>query len=192
MLDQMTGTESVVDPDYALIREIAAGSGQALDMLYARHGPSILNFLVTRLSDRQKAEEVLQDVMMAAWRGAGNFRGESRVLTWLLSIARNRAINVYRKHTPDTVSLDEEIDMHGTDTGPLEKVVKLDQSKMVRHAMETLPEHHREILTLVFFQQLSGTEAAQVLDISPGTVKSRLHRAKEALRRILLQNEEIQ
>jgi len=179
------------DPDHALIHAIADGDTRALDELYARYGPGILNFLVARLSDRQLAEEVLQDVMMAVWKSAPNFRGDSKVLTWLLTIARNRAINTQRKKRPHTVELDDEIGLKADDTGPLDKVVKLDKYSELREAMTLLPEAQREVLVLVFFHQLSGVEVAEALDISVGTVKSRLFRAKEMLRRVLPNQENL-
>ena len=173
------------DPDHALIRSIAEGNAKALDELYARYGPSILNFLVARLGDRQLAEEVLQDVMLAVWNSSANFRGESKVLTWLLTIARNRAINTQRKRRPQIVEFDEELKITNDETGPLERMVKQGQYSTVREAIEALPAGQRETLTLVFYHQLSGVEVAEALGVSVGTVKSRLHRAKETLRRIL-------
>jgi RNA polymerase sigma-70 factor (ECF subfamily) len=173
------------DPDHALIWSIAEGNAKALDELYARYGPSILNFLVARLSDRQLAEEVLQDVMLAVWNSSANFRGESKVLTWLLTIARNRAINTQRKRRPQIVEFDEELKITNDETGPLERMVKQGQYSIVREAIEALPAGQRETLTLVFYHQLSGVEVAEAVGVSVGTVKSRLHRAKETLRRIL-------
>jgi RNA polymerase sigma-70 factor (ECF subfamily) len=85
------------DPDLCLVRAMAEGDTHALDQLYARHGPGLLVFLVGQLGDRQVAEEVLQDVMLVAWQGAAAFRGDSRVHTWLLVIARHRAINLLRR-----------------------------------------------------------------------------------------------
>jgi RNA polymerase sigma-70 factor (ECF subfamily) len=176
--------------DIDLIQGIAAGKTESLDMLYARYGSAVLNFLMARTRDRQTAEEVLQDVMMAIWRGAKNFREESRVLTWMLTIARNRAINAQRRKQPDIVVFEDELNLKGHDTEPLEKVVKLDRASAIRDAIDLLPEHHREVLILVFYHSLSGAEVAEVLGISVGTVKSRLHRAKETLRG-LLHSEEV-
>lgn len=173
------------DPDSGLIRAIAAGDTHALDMLYTRYGPAILSYLSARLYDRALAEEVLQDVMLAVWRSAATFRGESKVLTWLLTIARNRAINTMRKHQVAQTPLDDVFELQSTDTGPQEKVEKHHQAQAVRAALRHLPEMQREILELVFYHQLSGAEVADVLGINAGTVKSRLHRAKEALRRVL-------
>jgi RNA polymerase sigma-70 factor, ECF subfamily len=174
------------DPDYALIQGMAARDSRALDELYERHGRGILSFLVAQLHDnRQLAEEVLQDVMLAAWENAGNFRGESKVRTWLLVIARNRALNAVRRRSPLLVELDDNLSNYDDDTSPLERVQRQFRGQALRKAIENLPAQHKEILVLVFYQGLSGAEVAQVLKISEGTVKSRLHRAKEALRRLL-------
>jgi RNA polymerase sigma-70 factor (ECF subfamily) len=136
-----------------------------------------------RLGERGLAEEVLQDVMLAVWRSAGQFRGESKVLTWLLTIARNRAINTRRKQTPILVTLHEALDTG--DTGPLEHVMRQNEQRVVRDALFRLPEPQREILVLAFYHQLAEAEIAAVLGIATGTVKSRLHRAKAMLRRVL-------
>ncbi len=174
-----------LDPDLPLVQAIAAGETRALDELYARRGPGLLSFLVARLSDRTLAEEVLQDVMLAVWNHADSFRGESSVRTWLLVIARNRAINARRRKRPALVSLSDAPDLPSADTGPFEAVARKFDQSTVRQALQHLPPDHRELLVLFFFHQLSGPEIAEVLAIKIGTVKSRLHRAKESLRRIL-------
>jgi RNA polymerase sigma-70 factor (ECF subfamily) len=181
--DTSTEQDQGEDPDYILIQRIASGDASALDELYARHGSGVLSYLTSYLNDRQLAEEILQDVMLAVWNNASSFRGDSKVRTWILVIARNRAINSRRKQSPHFVALEDNINNYSSDTSPLEKIVRLSQHEALRKAIGTLPEVHREILVLVFFNQLSGPEVADVLKISIGTVKSRLHRAKDALRR---------
>jgi RNA polymerase sigma factor (sigma-70 family) len=171
--------------DLALIQAMAVGHAPALDELYARYSSAIFGFLMARLSDRQLSEEVLQDVMLAAWRGAGGFRGESKVLTWLLSIARNRAINAVRRHRVPVVPYNDALDSPADDTGPFERLVRQSEYRAVREVLERLPDHQREVLVLVFYHQLTEAEVADVLDIAVGTVKSRLHRGKEAVRRAL-------
>lgn len=177
------------DPDGGLIAAMAAGNTQALDELYARYGGQILAFLVARLNNRVVAEEVLQDTMLAAWNNAANFRGESSVKTWLLVIARNRAINTQRRYQPQMVDVEAAYDLASADTGPFEAVAREFDKALVRDALEHLKPEQREILVLFFFQHLSGPEIAEVLGISIGTVKSRLHRAKEALRRTIMMQE---
>ena len=173
------------DTDVHLIERMARGDTQALDELYARLGGAILGFLTSRLSNRQLAEEVLQDVMLAAWKNAKSFRGDSKVKTWLLVIARNRAINSQRKRSLELVQLNETYGYQSEDTGPMERMVKQANRDVVRSAIDQLPEGQKEVLILVFYHQLSGPEVAEVLDISEGTVKSRLHRAKDQLKHLL-------
>ena len=176
---------SYEDPDYPLVHAMAKGDAAALDELYAKRGPGILSFLMTQVSDREIAEEVLQDVMLAAWKNATQFRGDSSVRTWLLVIARNRAMNTHRRRKLPLVTLDDAFGAFGQDTGPLEKLEKKDSQAKVRDALNQLPAAQREVLLLVFYHQLTGPEVAQVLGLNEGTVKSRLHRAKEALKHVL-------
>ncbi|MBX3081813.1 MAG: sigma-70 family RNA polymerase sigma factor [Anaerolineae bacterium] len=171
--------------ELTLLREIAAGNGQALEKFYARFGSALLSYLMAWLGDRQQAEEVLQDVMLAVWDHAGEFRGESSVYTWLLVIARNRAMNAQRKFQPDNVPLDDRETLASPDTGPQEAAERKVAATTVRKALTELPEHQREVLVLTFYHHLSGQEIADMLGVSIGTVKSRLSRAKEALRHVL-------
>lgn len=171
--------------ELALLRDIAAGNGQALERLYSRFGSALLSYLMAWLGDRQHAEEVLQDVMLAVWDHAGEFRGESSVYTWLLVIARNRAMNAQRKYQPENVPLDDRESLASPDTGPQEAAERKVAATTVRKALTELPEHQREVLVLTFYNHLSGQEIADMLGVSLGTVKSRLSRAKEALRHVL-------
>lgn len=178
------------DPDWGLIQAMAAGDISALDALYVKYSPALLGFLINRTGDRQLAEEILQDVMLSAWQSASTFRLESKVKTWLLVIARNKAVNAHRRKQINEIGLNDEVEMHNHDTSPLERVMRKSEQTSVREAISHLPAQHKEILVLVFYHQLSGPEIAEVLDISIGTVKSRLHRAKAMLRRVLLQEGE--
>ena len=169
--------------DYDLVRAIAQGDTQALETLYTRYGVRLLAYLVGQLEDRLLAEEVLQDVMLAVWQGAGRFRGDSAVSTWLLAIARRRAISARQRHTPNHVPLGDML--RSSEANPLETVARQAEYHEIRAAMQTLPAEQRETLELIFYHGLSGPEAAKVLGVAPGTIKSRLHRAKTLLHRVL-------
>jgi RNA polymerase sigma-70 factor (ECF subfamily) len=172
------------ETDLALISSIAKGDTQALDVLYARHGPGILNYLIGRLNDRQLAEEMLQDVFLAVWQSAHRFQGKSKVYTWLISIARHKAINAsQRQRTPQTINLDDEI--HIQQSQPVEFPSDESDHTSLRNAIQQLPPAQRETLELVFYHQFTERETAKLLGIAPGTVKSRLHRAKMTLRKLL-------
>ncbi len=176
------------DPDHALIRAIAQGDEFAMDELYARHGPGLLAYLSSRLGNRQWAEEVLQEVMLAVWQSASGFRGESRVYTWMIIIARNRAINALQrdKSLHDKPLEDETGSIPAQSDAVLEHNAQLDE---LRAALTKLSDEHQETLELVFFHGLSNLETAAVLNISSGTVKSRLFRAKVRLREWLEEKE---
>ena len=176
------------DPDFALVRAIAQGDTRAVDKLYTRHGPGLLAYLSSHLGNRQWAEEVLQEVMLAVWQGAGRFRGDSRVLTWLMIIARNRAINAYQrdKSLHDKPLEDETGSIPAQSNAGLEHNAQLDE---LRAALTMLSDEQRETLELVFFHGLSNLETAAVLNIPSGTVKSRLFRAKARLREWLEEKE---
>ncbi|HBY95556.1 MAG TPA: RNA polymerase subunit sigma-24 [Chloroflexi bacterium] len=171
------------DPDFELVQSMVAGDSQALETLYARHGSSLLVYLVGQLGQRSLAEEVLQDVMLAAWQAAPRFRGESQVRVWLFSIARYRAINARRRRMVPPVPL--EPNLLARDPCPADLVERQDRLDAIVQAMSELPDELRETLELVFFHELSGPEAAEVMGVAPGTVKSRLHRAKAALKQWL-------
>lgn len=175
------------DPDWALIRAMADGDVRALNEVYARYGPMLMGFLNARLGNRELAEEVVQDVMLAVWDSARTFEARSKVKTWLLVIARNRAINATRRKKLPLIDISQIFNLKSDDTGPMEAVVRHEAQDRVRSAIQQLPDGQREVLVLVFYHQLTGPEVAEVLDISEGTVKSRLHRAKENLKGLLSQ-----
>lgn len=173
--------------DRALIQAIAQGDTLALEALYQRYGVMILSYLIGQVNHRALAEELLQDVMLAVWQGAAHFRGESQVYTWLLAIARKRAITARQKRRPDDLPLSDETSAHTP--GLLEALVHQDEQAAIRAALNTLPPDQRETLELIFYHDLSGPEAAAVLGVAPGTIKSRLNRAKTKLHRLLRRQE---
>jgi RNA polymerase sigma-70 factor (ECF subfamily) len=125
--------------------------------------------------------------MLAVWENAHTFEARSKVKTWVLTIARNRAINATRRKQLPVINLNDVFSLKSDDTGPVERLEREEKYDKVRAAIQHLPEGQREVLTLIFYHQLTGPEVAEVLDISEGTVKSRLHRAKDNLKGLLTQ-----
>jgi RNA polymerase sigma-70 factor (ECF subfamily) len=174
------------DPDLPLMQAMAKKDSSALEELYQRHGARLLAYLSARLGDAGLAEEVLQDVMLSVWQNASRFRGECRVVTWLMAIARNRAINAFHRKLPASsaaLSIDDpNLAWIGKKSPEIEKVGAYEG---VQAALLAISEEQRETLELVFFHGLSLSETAYVQGISTGTVKSRLHRAKARIREIM-------
>ncbi len=169
-------------PDQHLIQAVGRGDTLALEELYRRHGLKLLSYLIGQVGDRALAEELLQDVMVAVWQRAADFRGDSQVSTWLLAIARKRAISARQKRRVIPLPLSD--NAPASTPGPLEALEHQDEQATLRAALAALPDDQRETLELIFYYDLSGPEAAAVLGVAPGTVKSRLNRAKTMLGRL--------
>lgn len=170
------------DPDLALIQQIAGGSASALEQLYQQYGLQLLNFLTTQLGDRPHAEEILQDVMLAVWKGAGQFRGESAVRTWLFAITQRQLSKARRGQHPADEMIDDEFTA----------IPIFDQSahrEWIQDALGQLPSIQQQAIELVFYQGLSGQEAADQLRIPLNTLKSHLYRARNTLRLVLDEKE---
>lgn len=168
------------DSDLALLRRIASRDEAALETLYQRYGPELLSALNLMLHDRATAEDSLQVVMLTVWRKAATFRGESAVATWLHAIARRQAMSANRKFPhaqpiPDEDLLTADAPDEGDDSG----------HEALRAAMRRLPDIERRALDLIYAQELTIAQAAERLGIPVNTVKSRLLRARQALRRWL-------
>ncbi len=173
------------DPDLALLEAMAKNDSLALEELYRRHGHRLLAYLAGRLNDMGLAEEVLQDVMLSAWQAAGRFRGQGRVIAWLLAIARTRAINAYHRQVrphATQVALDEDSAQESCE--PFGS-----HNEELSAGLRTLPAEQREALELVFYHGLSLKETALVMSVAVGTVKSRLHRARKRLAKWIMEEE---
>jgi RNA polymerase sigma-70 factor (ECF subfamily) len=175
--------------DQALLRQIAQGDTQALEELYQRHGRALLSYLIGQIGSPAAAEDLLQEVMLAVWQGAPQFRAESKVTTWLLSIAHHRAVTA-RQRLPSAEGLLHE-NIAAESAGPPEMLERQADRVRVQAALQQLPPDQRAVLELIFYHDLSGPEAAEVLGVSIGTVKSRLHRAKTRLGRLLRLGEDL-
>ena len=176
MIKLALSPSQAADPDITLIQRIAAGNEDALQALYDKHAPGLLRYLSNRIGDTRLAEEVLQDVMLAAWQGAGRFRGECRVRTWLLTIARLRAINAYHRQV---LPAGRESPFGDEDAAGMDAPGRYHD---LQAALKVLAPVQAEVIELVFYHGLSLEETARVLHVPPGTVKSRLHRARTRLR----------
>jgi RNA polymerase sigma-70 factor, ECF subfamily len=171
--------------DAALLRRIGRGDEDAMTAFYREHGRVVLAQVLLVTGERVLAEEILQDTMLAVWRGAGSFRGESSVRSWVIAIARRQTRDRLRGRRLRVV--DDAFLADQPSSGPGPEVLALDRAELaeVTVAIRDLAPAHRELLGLVFGSGLSLPEVAGVLEIPVGTVKSRLTAARTALSRIL-------
>ena len=171
--------------DFERLRRSAAGDRDAFDEIVLRHHASVFRLARLLASGMEEAEDVLQQTFLSAWRGAGQFRGEASVRTWLLTIARHAALRMRERRTREP--LDETpLDELGMRAGwgapdPETLAVAAERRGLLAAAFAALSAEDREILTLRDLEGLSGDDAAALLGLSVPAMKSRLHRARLTL-----------
>ena len=180
-----TGSHDPACDDTELLRRIAQGAEDAMAAFYRESGRVVFAQVLLVTGERVLAEEIVQDTMLAVWRGAGSFRGESSVRSWVIAIARRQTRDRLRGQRLRVVDDAFLADQPGSGPGP--EVMALDRAELaeVRDAIRELAPAHREVLGLAFGSGLSLPEVAGVLEIPVGTVKSRLTAARTALNGIL-------
>ena len=195
----MISETDTIDADELLIERIKAGDMAAYNVMVIRHYDRIFSRVLQLLNNKQDAEEVTQDAFIRAHRGLENFRGDASFSTWLYQIATNLAHNRYwywfRRKRDQSISLDQphcddgsltlENVMPSADENPAEAVVTQEFVERVYACMQYLNDKHKEVLILRNVKNLTYDEIAQQLEISVGTVKSRIARARESLRGLL-------
>jgi RNA polymerase sigma factor (sigma-70 family) len=172
----------VADEDWPVMARIAAGERDALAELYARHRGPLMIYLRSLTGDPGLAEEVLQDTLFAAWTGAASYGRRSSVRVWLLGIARRRAHDSLRRRSMRAIDGSALEELPDPDPEPESLAIVGAERAALHAAMWRLSPAHREVLTLNFLQELPYRDIAAVLGVPIGTVMSRLHHAKRALR----------
>ncbi|MDT4986706.1 MAG: polymerase sigma-70 factor, subfamily [Micromonosporaceae bacterium] len=173
----MAGETDARDPrdDAALLRAHAAGDTDAFAELVRRHRDRLWAVALRTLGEREEAADALQDALLSAYRAAGRFRGEAAVTTWLHRIVVNSCLDrLRRRQARPTVPLPE------VDRTPAPAVDR-DTAMVVRAALAQLPIDQRAALVLVDLQGYSVADAAGVLGVAEGTVKSRCARGRARL-----------
>jgi RNA polymerase sigma-70 factor, ECF subfamily len=159
------------DPEEELVRA-----------LHAEHGPALLGYVTRITGDPQRAEDVVQETLLRAWRKAGSLEGDSSSLrSWLFAVAHNLAIDEHRARTARREEADPELAEVAV-AGQLDRALEASQ---ITEALRTLSRDHREALVETYFRGRSVAEAAVVLGVPAGTVKSRTYYALRALRAAL-------
>jgi RNA polymerase sigma factor (sigma-70 family) len=179
-----------IDAGGELIARIASGDRDALTELYHHERHALFAYLLHLMGDAGRAEDVLQETLVAVWKSAGSFAGRSSARTWLIGIARRQAHNALRRRSLPRADIAAAANVPGTLPQPEEHVIAAAVREDVATAVARLPMERREILLLAFAHDLSYQEIADVLGIPLGTVKSRLNHAKRSLRELLGTNQE--
>jgi RNA polymerase sigma-70 factor, ECF subfamily len=178
-----------------LVSELQAGSNAAFDTLVTHYHTAVYNLVYRMLGDASDAADVCQEVFLKAFRGIRGFRRGSSVRTWLYRIAVREALNHRRwwwRHQRNQTSIDTgaagdalPLDPEADDASPFEAFAAQETQALVRQALTQVPEAFRSAVILRDLEGLSYEEVAEVLEVTVGTVKSRILRGRRALREIL-------
>ena len=167
--------------DDMLVARIGEGDRLAMQTLFARHRTPVYRWLLRFVGNETLAEDLVSDVFLDVWRQASRFEGRSSVSTWLIAIARFKAISARRRRTD--AELDEVVESTVADTADDPGVVleKKNRDEMLRAALTRLSAEHKEIIDLVYYHEKSVDECAQIIGVPPGTVKTRMFYARRKL-----------
>jgi len=167
--------------DVILVNRIAAGDKLAMHALFARHRTSIYRWLLRFVGSEALAEDLLSEVFLDVWRQADRFEGRSSVSTWLMSIARYKALSARRVRTEDELTEEIVAAIADTSDDPEAALQEKDRGELLRQALTHLSREHREIIDLVYYHERSIAECTQIVGIPAATVKTRMFYARRKL-----------
>ena len=167
--------------DVILVNRIAAGDKLAMHALFARHRTSIYRWLLRFVGSEALAEDLLSEVFLDVWRQADRFEGRSSVSTWLMSIARYKALSARRVRTEDELTKEIEAAVADPSDDPEAALQEKDRGELLRQALTHLSREHREIIDLVYYHERSIAECTQIVGIPAATVKTRMFYARRKL-----------
>ena len=171
--------------DEALIARIASGDRLAMQVLFARHHVRIYRFVLRLLRDQWKAEDLISEVFLDVWRQADRFEGRSTVSTWLLAIARFKALSALRRKPEEGLDEDAALEIEDLADNPEVTLEKKDRSAVIRKCLMGLSAEHREIIDFVYYHEKSVQEVAKIVGIPENTVKTRMFYARKKLAEML-------
>jgi len=190
----------VVD-DATLVFRYQRGDSYALDALFMRHRATAYQYAYRLTRDADQACDVVAEAFVRICKSLGSFRGQSAFTTWLHRIITNCFLDARKKAASrPVVRLDGSLmtqdgelerELAGTGVGPQGTLERRERERRLSQAIARLPEGHRAIILMFHVEMLSYEEVAQRLNLPLGTVKSRLNRARSALRSVLLRDREL-
>ena len=178
------------EEEYAVIERVRAGDTDAFEVLVTAYQKQIYNLTLRYVSNPEDAADLTQEAFLRAYRSLDSFRGDSRFSVWLYRLATNVCIDLLRSRGRGTVTSltvenedeePEELDVADERFEPQKELERLELQRAVREGLKTLTEDARTIVVLRELEGLSYAEIGEQLGLEPGTVKSRLFRARKAL-----------
>lgn len=167
--------------DLDLLARIVRKDRLALRSFFARYHLRLYRYLVRFTRNEALAEELVNEVFLTVWRKADSFKGQSAVSSWVFQIAHNRAISELRKRKEDELDDATAGSLEDDSDTPEETAMKADKAVAIRRCLEMLTPDHREVIDLVYYQEKSVKEVADIVGIPENTVKTRMFHARQKL-----------
>jgi RNA polymerase sigma-70 factor (ECF subfamily) len=171
--------------DDMLLESIADGNRTAMHILYCRHNVRVYRFILRIVRDATAAEDLVSQVFLDVWRTAGQFQGRSQVSTWLLSIARFKALTAMRQRRFEDIDQEDVRQIPDGNDTPETSLDRSDTSAILRACVQKLSPAHREFINLVYYHEKSVEEVGQIIGIPQSTVKTRMFYARKQLAELL-------
>ena len=174
--------------DEALMLRVKDGNHDAFSELLRRYERQLTVFFLRQLGDEDGARDLLMDTFLRIYKAAYRYEPRAKFSTYIYQVARNLIINEAQKRafrktdSLDQINEESNVQIAVEDPDPEQVLSRREQQLMVQQALEELPEDQRTILILVEYQDLSYERVAQIMNCSVGTVKSRMHRARQKVR----------
>lgn len=178
----------MIDNEKAVIRRAARGDAAAFEQLVTAYQGAVYRLALRMCSSAAAAEDVAQEAFLSAWKNLPQFRGDSQFSTWLYRLTTHAAIDYLRREKRHEASDIDDVTVADETSSPQETVERSETQTAVRDALAALSPEYREVILLRYMQELSYEEIGIALHLPPGTVKSRLNRAKGQLKEILQQS----
>lgn len=169
--------------DATLVEKIASGNRLAMQALFTRHNARVYRFILRLVQDSALAEDLTSEVFLGVWQQAHRFEARSAVTTWLLAIARYKALAELRRRTEPTG--DEATEAADPADDPETVLAAKRRGEILRKCLGALSREHREIIDLVYYHEKSVQEVAQIVGIPGNTVKTRMFYARRKLSELL-------
>ena len=171
--------------DEMLLESIADGGRTAMHILYSRHNVRVYRFVLRIVRDTTMAEDLVSQVFLDVWRTASQFEGRSQVSTWLLSIARFKALTALRQRRHEDIDQEDVLEIADEADTPEASLDRSTTSAILRACVAKLSPAHREIINLVYYHEKSVEEAGAIIGIPQSTVKTRMFYARKQLADLL-------
>ena len=181
MVAPMVTTSAAQQSDRELVERVAKGDRAAVRLLFMRHHARVYRFAARQTGSDMMADDIANEVFLELWRQAPAFEGRSEVSTWLLGIARFKALSSLRKKKEEWIGDDDAAAIPDTSDTPEIAVMKDDKATALRGMVNGLPEEHRTVIDLAYYHAKSVAEIAEILSIPVATVKTRMFYARKKL-----------